>query len=1048
MVQMSEMDPSGEVLSVPVGDTGAHVEKHLVHACPDEYRYRDSRYITVRPIGGHMAAIWSIRARFAALPGEAANHPDLDESERERVRGYVEDRWGDGADEETDPYRFYVFDPSALRLPHHPALERNTQGACYFSVGELTSGRTVVRVASQVEAAEPESESYDGSDAHTDEPSAANLALRSDSVAWARFVEQLLPDLEDRRAALSAMADSIDAVVGAGALAWNVSVYRRNSLLLNVGRRAMLQVTGDGVWVVLDEASVPEAYEDLLNPATHGDSDYKRLAGARSVNLRFDELAGAMPDLTDAHHRVIERAAQSVRQPWGWDNHYGGVTAYMREFLGRDVADPTSYHESLQAVTRERRVEFEALFDEFLSEVIPTPAAQKRLAELASARETAWVNFAALVEQADRGEATSERILLTLFPYTATEENRTRGAWIFRTNASSHDFRKWMAAAGHTTDEEVASFATTLLRFVRRCVDSPDDLADAVAEYLASGYTKGVQTSSITPILNALRPDNFVVLNEHSRLAMCYFAGIRNRWPLQQYPQANSEKLRALAVLGSSMDRDGRPAGALDCDLFDMFAAWAVDRKKIDVDRFRGKKPRVATKVNESVCYWKVAPGASGWQWDECREKGFIAIGWDELGDVSGLTREEFDARLEASLERHPGDFTRAGANQLWPFANIKVGDRIVANRGLNQVLGIGTVVGPYAFVATRRHGHRLPVRWDDETPRQYDGGRGWQRTLLKLTAEQFEAIVNAPPSGGVAETPAIVEEEPFMLPESNSEYPISSLAADTGFDEGELAGWVRAIHRKGQAILYGPPGTGKTFVAEGLARHLVGGGFGFVDTVQFHPAYAYEDFMVGIRPRPSPGGGLEYPLVDGRFVEFCERARELDGTSVLVVDEINRANLARVFGELMLLLEYRDKTIQLAGGRTFSIPANVRLIGTMNTADRSIALVDHALRRRFAFLGLYPNYDVLSRRHRATGFPVSALIGVLARLNRAIGDPHYEVGIAFFMRDDLMDTLEDVWRMEIEPYIEEYFFDKRKAFEEFRWEKVRGEILGRAESA
>lgn len=281
-----------------------------------------------------------------------------------------------------------------------------------------------------------------------------------------------------------------------------------------------------------------------------------------------------------------------------------------------------------------------------------------------------------------------------------------------------------------------------------------------------------------------------------------------------------------------------------------------------------------------------------------------------------------------------------------------------------------------------------------------------------------------------------------FILHPSSLPYPLAQLAEETGFDEAELARWVRAIERKGQAILYGPPGTGKTFVAEKLAAHLVGGGDGFFDLVQFHPAYAYEDFVQGIRPQ-SEGDHLSYPIVPGRFLEFCAEASQRRERCVLIIDEINRANLSRVFGELMYLLEYRERAIPLAGGGFFKIPANVRLIGTMNTADRSIALVDHALRRRFAFLALYPNYDLLRRYHQRqqTGFPIEGLIGVLQRLNQQINDPHYAVGVTFFLTQHLADELEDIWRMEIEPYLEEYFFDQPGKVADFRWDTIKQKV-------
>ncbi|MCX6000141.1 MAG: AAA family ATPase, partial [Chloroflexi bacterium] len=280
-----------------------------------------------------------------------------------------------------------------------------------------------------------------------------------------------------------------------------------------------------------------------------------------------------------------------------------------------------------------------------------------------------------------------------------------------------------------------------------------------------------------------------------------------------------------------------------------------------------------------------------------------------------------------------------------------------------------------------------------------------------------------------------------------NPPYTLVECAADLGMAQMELERWLRALERKGQAILYGPPGTGKTYVAEHIAKHLTAGGDGIVELVQFHPEYAYQEFMQGIRPDVTAEGGLRYRLEHGRFIEFCEQARQRKGNSVLIIDEINRANLARVFGELMYLLEYREKQIPLAGGGLFAIPANVRIIGTMNTADRSIALVDHALRRRFAFIALRPDYGVLQRFIEAhqPAFPVGKLIAVLQRVNQQINDHHYEVGISFFLRKDLdQAVLQDVWRMEIEPYLDEFFFDQPEKARHLGWEKVGPEIAGK----
>ncbi len=309
--------------------------------------------------------------------------------------------------------------------------------------------------------------------------------------------------------------------------------------------------------------------------------------------------------------------------------------------------------------------------------------------------------------------------------------------------------------------------------------------------------------------------------------------------------------------------------------------------------------------------------------------------------------------------------------------------------------------------------------------------------TNFKIKSEEAEQLLAMINGGQSMVNPH--EPEPVI----NPIYLIEALSAETGLSPDSILRWLKALERKGQVILYGPPGTGKTFVAEKLAKHIISGTDGLCKLIQFHPAYAYEDFMQGIRAI-SNDGRLEYPMVKGRFLEFCEEASPRKGKCVLIIDELNRANLPRVFGELMYLLEYRDRKIPLSGGGELSIPKNVYLIGTMNTADRSIALVDHALRRRFAFLSLRPNYDILRKYHADNGNTVDGLINTLNQINKQINDPHYEIGVSFFLRKDLKEQLEDIWRMEIEPYLEEYFFDQPDKAKEFRWENIGEKVINR----
>lgn len=273
----------------------------------------------------------------------------------------------------------------------------------------------------------------------------------------------------------------------------------------------------------------------------------------------------------------------------------------------------------------------------------------------------------------------------------------------------------------------------------------------------------------------------------------------------------------------------------------------------------------------------------------------------------------------------------------------------------------------------------------------------------------------------------------------------LESISNKTGLNLRNLSQWVDQIERKKQAILQGPPGTGKTFITDLLAQYLTKDG-GLVELVQFHPSYSYEDFMQGFRPE-TVNGQLSFTQKDGIFKRFCQRAKELGDTPcVFIIDEINRANLSSVFGELMYLLEYRDKRVKLSSRELFSIPQNVYIIGTMNTADRSIALMDHALRRRFSFITLEPSEAVL-RHHLAEvqGIRVSGLIKVLQQISLAMGDPNYALGHSFFVDNpaQLAEHLPAIWQYDIEPYLEEYFYDQLDKVAPFRWNQVKSTILG-----
>ena len=379
----------------------------------------------------------------------------------------------------------------------------------------------------------------------------------------------------------------------------------------------------------------------------------------------------------------------------------------------------------------------------------------------------------------------------------------------------------------------------------------------------------------------------------------------------------------------------------------------------------------------------------------------------------------------------------RSRATAVDRFVNrMKVGHLVVAARGRDVF--VGRVSGPVSWhdPGTPAALVRRPVDWlniDRPIPRGdlsagAVGKLTGQVTVsdLGVYSDEVLAYVEAD-TADISSQPSSAETGPdaFELPD-----PTQALATSLYLPLDWLREVVDLLRERGQIVLYGPPGTGKTFLAQHLAEFLTDSGGG-QRLVQFHPSYAYEDFFEGFRPRPGETpGSIVFDLVPGPLRRIAAQAQaDPYRPYVLIIDELNRANLAKVFGELYFLLEYRTRTVSLqySPDDDFTLPRNLLIIGTMNTADRSIALVDQAMRRRFDFVPLFTGREPLVGMLRTwlhANNVSSTPADLLDALNRMLGDPDTAVGPSYFMTDRARTDagLRRIWRTAILPLLEERF--------------------------
>lgn len=458
-------------------------------------------------------------------------------------------------------------------------------------------------------------------------------------------------------------------------------------------------------------------------------------------------------------------------------------------------------------------------------------------------------------------------------------------------------------------------------------------------------------------------------------------------------------------------------------DFIDLsYEAW---RKSKEIKQSSKVKDIDADKDLEVVNYWIYSPKPQDVDFASFIENGEMSIGYNELEDFSNYaSKKEINQKLQ-QLNHNQHNYIHT-VNAIWEFSKeMKRGDIVYVKKGQTDIVGWGVVSSNHQY---KNDKNIIQLVWKEKG--------NWKipiktlnKTLTKITPysetiRKFNELFSVEHSDGLVAT--------------QTTYPVytaEQFLDDVFMNEEDYDTLVQLIRRKKNVILQGPPGVGKTYASKRLAYSMMGvKDKERVKLVQFHQSYAYEDFVMGYRPTET---GFE--LRTGAFYNFCKQAEEdSEKDYFFIIDEINRGNLSKIFGELFMLIENDKRGMEielLYADEKFCVPDNVYIIGMMNTADRSLAILDYALRRRFAFFDMKPTFETIQFKQYQENLKnpqFEALIDAIEALNVDIREDDmlgegFVIGHSYFSNIVKVteSELSNIIEFEIIPLLKEYWFDE-----------------------